>query len=504
MNVFKSVQKKLERRHRLIQGLAAMSWALLLALGFTALLLILGSVQLLPKISLAVWVSAHVLVGGLAFGVGWLRPFERADMFFRADQNLHTHELLVTLYELSMGSGPQEFFPVLEKRLERLALDGAKALPIAQTDRWRWGGVLVLALLCVGMTNVPGMPVWQESEQTATSPEGSAPSPSREPGLAEWLQRPPADLPERLASLRERFEQVRAALALNPNDPRARAALQQLYAEISQEQGRLTLPPPGEVPQTPEPSRQDASLAQGSAGNLQPPPKGESSPNDTAQLDQLLRSLQDIQGQAHDLSPEELQKLLDQVREGNPSLESLLGAALQPVRSREEFRKKLEELIKNLEERQRLSEELKDLQRQVQSALSQSEPQTAHPDQPQSSRDTQSAQVKSPSPNPHENSQTSAGYGKAPLDQEAAQDLPNLSQWRERTRSLPVPGPQDKELEILFEILTMGLPQGTNAPEHSAPIQIDYQRVEALLETLEIPSELREPVRRYFLSLAQR
>ncbi|MFN4218156.1 MAG: hypothetical protein ACK4HB_02570 [Candidatus Bipolaricaulia bacterium] len=508
MNSFESVRAQLERRQRMLHGLAAMGWIVFVTLGVTALLLILGSLRLLPTIALIHWVSANILIGALAFAVGWLRPLNRTEMLFRADRNLHSHEQLVTLYELSVGDGPKEFLPLLAKRLERLALDVREALPMAQADRWRWTGVLALALFCLGMASFvqPGIFVWTGSEESIDSLS----SPLRERDRADWLQTPPVDLAQKLASLRERLERARAAFALNPNDPRARAALQHLQAEISQEQERVLPLPRGEdnLPSQSEKSNQDASLTENPEGDVRP---RRDSSDQSSQLDQLLQGLRSIQEQAQKLSPEELQKLLDQLRESN------FGPVLQSVQSSQELSEKLEELIKNLEERQRFSEELENLQREVQSALSQSEAQTARSDekaseigQPhdasQSSQSAQSAResAESRERSERDESKSYAGYGHAPLDPEAVQDLPDLSEVRERTQPLSVPGPHDEDLQILFEIISMGLPQSADAPPHSAPVQIDYEKVETLIDALEIPVELRESVRRYFLSLSRR
>ena len=495
-----------------------MGWVLFVTLGLTALLLLLGSLRLVPTIALMHWVGANMLIGALAFAVGWLRPFNRTEMLFRADRNLRSHEQLVTLYELSIGAGPGEFLPLLEKRLERLALDVREALPMAQTDRWRWAGVLALTLFCLGTTSFvqPGIFVWTGSEESATPQQtDSLSSPLRERDLTDWLQAPPPDLAQKLVSWRERLERARAAFALNPNDPRARAALQQLQAEISQEQGRILPPPGGEDPSASQSgkSSSDASLVANPEGAVRP---RRDSSDTSSQLDQLLQSLRGIQGQAQELSPEELQKLLDQLRESTPSLAPLLGQILQSARSSKELSEKLEELLKNLEERQRWGKELEQLQNEIQSALSQSEAQTARSgeeasasNQPQDTSSSQSDQsaLQSAESRPGERSDgdSLAGYGHVPLDPEAVQDLPDLSQIRERTRPLSVPGsPQDEDLQILFEIISMGLPQSTDAPPNSAPVQIDYEKVETLMDALEIPEGLRESVRRYFLSLSRR
>ncbi len=513
MNSFESLRSRLERRQRYLHGLAAMGWVLVVTLGLTALLGVLGSLQLLPTIAPTHWVSVNLLVGALAFAVGWLRPLNRTEMFFRADRNLRSHEQLVTLYELSSGDGAREFLPLLERRLERLSLDVREALPMAQGDRLRWAGVLALALVCLGTTSFVQLGIFSPSPLSPLPSEGEGSrevrgllEDSRE--MADWLQALPSA--QKLASLRERLERAREALALNPNDPRARAALQQLQAEISEEQGRVL--PPSPAGSQAGRAGPEASLREGAEETARP--RTDSS-DQTSRLDQLIQGLRSIQGQAQNLSPQELQELLDQLRQSD--LAPLVGQALQSVQSSAELNEKLEELLRNLEERQRLNEALENLQSEIQSALSQPEAQTARSGEeasasapPQAgSQSSQGSLAEGAEAQPGERpegeeSQSSAGYGHAPLDPEAVQDLPDLSQMRERARSLSVPGPQDQDLQILFEIISMGLPQGADAPTEITPVQIDYEKVETLIDVLEIPVELRESVRRYFLSLSKR
>jgi len=395
-----------------------------------------------------------------------------------------------------------------------LRLDLSTALPIEQSASRRWLGVLALALLCAGLQGVvhPGGFLGGDTSTVSTQPSESAPLSQQEARTAELLQTPPTAIAEKLPALRSRLEQARAALAQNPN--RARAMLHQLQEEIRQEQNRLlNLPPEEQAPPPPptaEKSSDDASLVENPAGG---PPDTTGSP-ETA-LDRLMQTLRELQGQAQGLSPEELQKLLEQLQQKNPGAASIAQRALQTAQNDQEFNKKLEEALKNLEARRDLHQQLEQLQREAQSALSQPEtarsdtqmpgsPESAQPSGTQNSQETNSEE--SPEGARQENavSKPSGGRGKAPLDPQAVKDLPDLSQLRERTRSTNVPAPDEDHLEILFEIVSIGLPQNPDTPGQPAPVQIDYQKVEALIDALEIPVELREAVRQYFLSLARR
>lgn len=519
MHSLKTIRVSLERRQRLIQGSALASWALLGSLGVTALVLLGATLGLWRAAPVLAWVGANLVIGVLAFVVGWLRPIDTIELLFRADRQLHTNERLVTLYELSLGSGPHEFLPLLERQLSRLPVNAAQALPFSSWDKGRWILIAVLAVICVSMTSF----VHLEALFVRTTPghtEGSASASlesQRASQLLEWLQMPPAELAHRLPSLRERLERARAALALNPADPRARAALQQLQAELVQEQRRLELPPPAE----PEEEQARRSQAEASLGESSPGEPRSSQQRDakSSELDQLLRSLRMVSEQAQNLSPEELNKLLDQLRETNLDAALLAEQVLQQTQTPEEFRERLEELLRELEARQALREQLENLRRELESALAQAEPQTPPEDSSGgfSGAMASSAQGSSPDPNKghqgpapeaqggreQEEGEPSAGSGRgtAPLDPEAAQDLPDLSQLRER--ALPVPGAHHEDLEILFEIITMGVPTDAESSARPIPVQIDYGKVEALLATLEIPEGLRDAVRQYFLSLSR-
>ncbi len=520
MHTFKTIRAKLERRQRLVQGSALASWALLGSLGVTALMLLGSAFGIWDAVSLFAWIIANILVGVLAFVLGWVRPLDTGELLFRADRQLYSNERLVTLYELSLGHGPQEFLPLLERQLDRLSVNAAQALPLPSRDKWRWAVATILAIVCVSMTGfvqLGSLFVRTETDQSETASQASLES-QRALQLLEWLQMPPAELAQKLMSMRERLERARAALALNPNDPRARTALQQLHAELTQEQQRLVPPLPPAEEEQPTGSRSESSLVEGSPGEPRPPQQGSA---EALEFNQLLQSLRSVSEQAQSLSPEELQKLLEQLRETNPDAAALAEQVLQLTQTPEEFRERLEEILRELESRQALREQLENLQRELESALAQTEPQIAREE---SSSGFPSAMSSSEEGSPQaqqqglaseahgiqsqerqEEGQTSAGAGRgtAPLDPEAAQDLPDLSQLRERSRALSVPGSQQDDLEILFEIVTLELPQGSETSPSTTLVQIDYGKVEALLDMLEIPEELRDAVRQYFLSLSR-
>lgn len=524
MRSFETIRASLERRQRLVQGLAYASWALLGSLGITAFVLLGSVLGIWKTVPLFSWVIGNLLVGALAFAIGWLRHFNTIELLFRADRQLYSNERLVTLYELSLGYGPQEFLPLLERQLDRLSVNAAQALPIASRDRWRWAAVAILAIVCVSMTGfvqLGSLFVRTETDRLGRTDQASLES-QRALQLLEWLQAPPAELTQKLMSVRERLERARAALALNPNDPRARAALQQLHAELIQEQQRLAPPLPPVEEERPKRSDAKASLVEGSPGEQRPPQQGTSG---VQELNQLLQSLRSVSEQAQSLSPEELQKLLEQLRETNPDAAALAEQILQLTQTPEEFHERLEEILRELEARQALREQLENLQRELESTIAQAEPQTA---QENSSAGLPSAISSSEEGSPQaqqqgqqgsaseargiqtqerqEEGQTLAGAGRgtAPLDPEAAQDLPDLEQLREHSRALSVPGSQNNDLEILFEIVTMELPQGNETSQSTTPpVRIDYGKVEALLDMLEIPDELRDAVRQYFLSLSR-
>lgn len=510
MNSFEVLCGRLARRQRLLHGLSAASRTLVATLGLTVIALTFQS--LMPPLSSLWVVGGNIALASFAFVWGWLRSVNMTELLFRADCNTHSEEKLVTLYELLMGQGPKDFLPLLARRLERLALEPATALPMAPQERKRWLGVLILALVCLGMIVHPV--VWNPSDtpERAISPQPpqSAQAPQQAMRIAELVQPPPTTVAQRLQLLRERLEQARAAHT--PTDPRARALLQQLQEEIRQEQDRLVNPPPPGEDRSPPPSSasNEASLTESPPIDVRSPENAESPQTALDRLDRLMQMLRTIHEQAQGLSPEEMKRFLEQLQRENPDAASIAQQAWQTAQNDREFGEKLEEALKNLEARRDLHQELEQLKREAQSALS-DQPQTARSQPPGSPEGAQPAppqDSQSPSteatPTPRqENALSQPGRGKAPLDPNAVKDLPDLSQWRERTRSFSVPGTEEENLEILFEIISTGLPQSPDTTGQPTPVEIDYHKVEALLDALEIPSELREAVRQYFLSLAR-
>jgi hypothetical protein len=505
MSSFDLLCRRLARRQRLVHGLSAAGWTLLATLGLTAIALMLR-LNLVPAIS-PFWVFVgNITLASLAFAWGWLRPITMTEVLFRADRNAHSEEKLVTFYELLMGQGPKEFLPLLARRLEDLALQSATALPIEQKERRLGLGVLALALVCAGFGVTSE--VWNPSESPGRE---SVQTHQQAVRIADLVQPPPATVAQKLPTLRERLEQARAALAQNPSDPRARAILQQLQEEIRQEQDRLVNPPPQ---RSSFPSRNDASLAENSPGDVRS--RAESAQEQTA-LDRLIQALRAIHGHAHELSPEEMQKLFEQLQEENPEAASIAQQAWHTAQNDQEFREKLEEALKNLEARRALHQELEQLKREAHSALAQGElpqtaarPDTQPPESPEGSQpspsSSQSSQSSGAETEPQEGprqEKPSGGRGKAPLDPQAVKDLPDLSQLRERTRSFSVPAAHQENLEILFEIISTGLPHNPDTAGQPTAPELDYQKVEALIDALEIPVELRPAVRQYFLSLAK-
>jgi hypothetical protein len=314
---FEMLRARLERRQRLLNGLTAASWALLISVGIAIVALGGSALGLWGAVPLLPWVIAHALLGIVGFGIGWICPINSRELLFRADRHLQSHELLVTLYELSQGYGPAEFFPLLERRLAALSVTPARALPMGSGERGRWAAVAILSFFCVSIASLV-QPGWlpTESHLSATAP-ASHESLRASPLLDEWLQTPPPDLAQKLADMRERFERARRELALNPNDPRARAALQQLHAELLTEQERLAPPSPPTDAESSKKSSSDASVTEGSSSDLRPPQQSSSG---AAKLDHIVQGLRSILEQAQGLSHEELKKLLEQLRDAPPEV----------------------------------------------------------------------------------------------------------------------------------------------------------------------------------------
>lgn len=507
MSLFEFWVKRLVQRARLLRSLEMGSWALLVSLSVTLLGLVLEIFlgRLLP---LWVWFSANLLILLGAFAWGWFSRLEVPRLLYQADRRIGWGEKLITLYELKAEQSA--FAPLLEADWERVI----KRQPVAferaleNTTQRRWASALVLGLFCAALTNYQGLLIPRAPTPVVNHEAIQTPSPvPRVPFLPSETV-----LASKIEEWRQRLSEARAALAQNPDDPRARAALEQLQREIEEAQNRLVPIPPAGQPSPPEP-------IPSAKGNQSPDVKPSDDPSgplgsrnqdqDPEKLDQLARDLRTLQGKAQGLSPQELQKLLDELRAQNPEALALIEGLTKSTETPEEFSRQLEEALKHLED-QRSLQELADLQRELQEALSERSANT--PESPTGKGETASEAAPRQLPiagegegprDPEGASQPSGSKGTAPLDPNAERDLPDLSELREQIRQIPVSGVQEEHLQVLFEIFQTGMPDPTRAPARKRPTQIDYQKIETLLDALAVPTELRETVRQYFLSLTQ-
>ncbi|MDW8140846.1 MAG: hypothetical protein RMJ90_00955 [Candidatus Bipolaricaulota bacterium] len=513
MNRFERWIQRLVQRARLARAARMSSLALVVSLSATlaGLVLEIFMGRLLP---LWVWLSANLLGALGAFSLGWFYRLDMARLLYGADRRIGWGERLITLYELKTEKSA--FASLLETQWERMIerQPGAFDRALESQTHGRWMGVFALGLVCLALTNYEGLlasrPSTITDNQTLQKPSVEVRSPLPQPSSE-------LALAGKLEEWRQRLNEARAALTQNPDDPRAQAALQQLQAEISEAQDRLVPAPPtaNPPPDSPSQSREqnpDLKPTDEPGGPLGPRNQG----SGENKLDQLLRNLEAVQAQARALSPEELRKLLEEVRSQNPEAFSLIEGLTDSLETPEEFSRQLEEALKNLEEQRSLQQQLADLQRELQDVLSsrsgqnptderpregQGESESAN--EPASNQTSVAGEGEGPR-NPDGNSQPSGAKGTAPLDPHAERDLPDLSELREQIRQIPVSGIQEEQLHVLFEIFQTGMPDPTGAPARQRPTQMDYQKVEALLDALAVPTELRATVRQYFLSLAQK
>ncbi|MCS6936516.1 MAG: hypothetical protein NZ610_00280 [Candidatus Bipolaricaulota bacterium] len=511
MNRFERWIGRLERRARLARAARTSSLALLVSLSATmaGLGLEIFTGRLLPW---WVWLSANLLVALGAFSLGWFYRLDMARLLYGADRRIGWGERLITLYELKAEKSA--FASLLEAQWERMIERQPAAFDRALEHQTygRWVGVFALGLVCLALTNYEGL----LASRPATMAETNDPAPQK-PGVEARSPLPQsgAVLVAKLEEWRQRLNEARAALTQNPDDPRAQAALQQLQAEISEAQDRL-VPAPPTANSPPDSSFRSREQAPDLKPTDEPggPLGSRHQGSGEDKLDQLLRDLQAVQAQARALSPEELTKLLQDLRSQNPQAFSLIEGLTDSMQTPEEFSRQLEEAIKQLEEQRALQQQLSDLQRELQDALasrSGHHPADERSGQSQSESANELSSGKAPIAgegegprHPDGNSQPSGAKGTAPLDPQAERDLPDLSELQERIRQIPVKGVQEEQLHVLFEIFQTAMPDHSQVLPRQRPTQIDYQKVEALLDALAVPTELRATVRQYFLSLAQK
>jgi hypothetical protein len=526
------VAREVVRRRRRLNTLKGMRLGAMLALGATFLYLItvyLGLVGMIqPWWLLILFV---VLAGWAGARWGWKRPIALQEDLYRVDRAFRLGEVLSTIYELRRYSRGLDFLEVLYRRIEGLAIDVKRALPLSSEERRGWVGLSGLALgslLFMGLwlSGVPPLPPgwWAPLHQTLLSDPTEIVSPSADP--QEQPKRPtPTDEVAQAAGEPQRSGNI-------PYAPRKGAPVRgEAYGP---ETGSSIAPP---------------------AGSL-----GEVAPGLSRALTELKERLE-----RDELSPAQVREKLEQLAKQAPA-EELREALQRAARAAdaESMQRRLDEAASKLQRRQqgegRAPEEGKGSQPQAaenpedgspsasQAGSSGQDGGLAEDEQhPSGSTDTkadgdggqgeqaepstgpeQAGENGASTPNseasPAEEGASSESEAKSEGDKSASEEGQKPSSSGEgvghepgraaEAHFTPFEPSQDLliqgghlpiDLRLLDQLLTKGLPVDLlgPGPEGVPILRLDLARVEALLELRDLPPELRSLVRAYFLALAK-
>lgn len=448
MERFQELTLRIERRARLVRGLEAarlpLAAALLVTLGY----------EVLQFLGLVGGIRAHWLVAlnlGVALGGflwGYLRRVDLGLVLFRADRKLGLHERLSALYGLCRGRGRAEFIPLISARLPP-RIEPARAIPLVERRGWLLPAALLLAILILGSAHH---------------------APFVRPPLAEerLAQEQAESLPPRLAALEEKLAELEEAISAlgherRPELPEAGAEARALQEELEEElwgspaDQRLQ----GEVLER---------LAQAASSLAESGEGGRPSPA-WAQLEAELKQL------ASRLRGGALKELLQQLPKAGA------GTSLQNLAAAQALAQRLAAAEEKLQEYEQLT-----------------------------------GQAARSGGGDEEGRGSSLG-GEGEGDQPAEEGPPGGEEagttrgaWPEG-EPLPLSWPSGlKEFHIAGELgewgpveqlLTKGTPFEASGSEAFPSLQLNFQRVIAILESREVSPELEEAVKRYFLMITE-
>ncbi|MCR4404503.1 MAG: hypothetical protein NUW06_04395 [Candidatus Acetothermia bacterium] len=449
MERFQELVLSIERRARLARGLEgagrSLSATLSLTLGYQALRL-LGLVGAIEPYWL---VFANLLVGLAGFLWSYLQKVDLPRALFQADRRLGLHERLSALYELARGRGPAEFIPLLTARLPP-RLEVARAVPLARRRSWLLPTALILATLLLGLPRE--IAPWPTAEERAV-----------ERGGQEALERKLAALEEQAAELEEEL----AALALERRP------------EVFQERGARAR----ELQEQLEEELWGPSTDQALRGEI------------LERLSQALSSPAAREGEEEGAGQAERAELQAELgRLASRLTGGLLKDLLQrlPELGRPEAQQ-------NLAAAQALAESLAKADEELERSLQLAGPASASRGEEEGSG--ASPEGEGSGEPPTEGSQEGgeeAGTSRGSWP--AGEPLP-LS-WPSGTRELHISGELGEWGEV-EQLLTRGTPFEAGGAEAPATLRLNLQRVIAILESRNVPEEVQETVKQYFLIITE-
>ena len=542
-STYLAIEREVIRRRRRLNLLVGVrtgaSW------GMIATLIYLAAVYLglLGMISWWLLVAFNLLAIWLGARQGRRRPVPLHEDLYRVDRAFELSERLSTIYELRLRSGSTDFLTALYGRVKNLPAHVAQALPMAKNEQRSWAvlsGLTFASILFLGLwlAGVPTLQLSQLLSGTSTDTNVTAPVPEQQKTRSETIPSAVLEVP----SKKDSSDSPQATLApseSNPtNPPDSTCAEQESPSKLAEEQTS---------------TRQCAAVSTGEPSK--PSPKGASAnSDDEAQaLSDALSNLEKRLEQG-EISPEELKDQLQQLAKDTSSqgVQDALQHAAQ-TKDLQELKESLSKLQQQLEQQagasdsnQKTGEEDSSMASSNttpngQESNSQQEGKSSSTDEKSSdsgAQDQESSGAKSASgegqSNPKQSGDNPATEASSQSSSESqgsskqgdeshvdsvqsGGDAPGQepgagAQSSSGTSSLPINRnllihganlPRDPTL--LDRLLTQGLPVDLAAPQHDGTpiLRLNLERVEALLELRNLPPDLRNLVRAYFLAITE-
>jgi len=444
---FSRLVLRLERRARWVRGFERAcpptALALLLMIGYQVawLLGLAGGIGFY----LLVGVPLAAALGGFLWG--YLEKLNLPRVLFQIDRRLELNERLSSLYELHRGRGPRELIPILSRRLPR-RIDPAKALPLK-----RRGLFLLIALIALNILLGLPQPVSLLPRRAASVAE----QPAGEEGLLPKL----AEIERELAELQGRLSTLERAPQPEP-EAGAAEALQERLEQLEEELwGSAT-------PTLQEEVRERLAEA---LSSLEEGPPGEAG---------LPRELEG-----------ELERLAGRLQGG--ALEELLR---QPPRLGGA------ELERNLQAALALAEGLVEAEEKLEDYKGERPPGAAGQAGGEEEGLGETSRGVGEEERPAEEGGPPGGEEPGTRPGERSGEFSPLTIPSE-TRELRISGVLG-ELGGVKQLFTKGTPfeLGT-VEEGKLRLELNFPRVSAILARREVPTELREVVKRYFLLITE-
>lgn len=460
MEEFSKLISRIRQRARWVRGIER-AWpptalALLLMIGYQAARLFglagVGAVK--PQwIALA---DLAIVLGGFLWG--YLGRVDLAQVLFRADRRLGLHERLSSLYELHRGRGHREFIPILSSRLPP-QIDLAQAVPLPRR------GLLLLALLLTFIFFlVLGLP--RQPFLVHHRPAGERWAGEERSGIAPELLRKLAEIEEELAELQEEVFTLELEPRPEVAGKRSTEALQGRLEGLEEE----IWGPSSDPSLQEEVLEQLAQAISSLEGGLGLKGSGPLPPELLAELDRMAGLLEEG-------ALKELLRELPQASEAEV-LRSLSG---------------MQALIAGLAEAQEKLEGYEQLLGQpAESARGEGEGVGETP------RGAGESERPSEEGGPPGGEEAGTSRGEGATGEPSPLTVPS------EIREFHIPG-ELGELGEVEQLITKGTPFELETPgaEGGASLRLSFQRVNAILRSREIPDELREVVKQYFLLITE-